>query len=74
MMGGQVGVAGHLIIADGTKIAAQSGIGGNIKEEGTVVQGSPAFYIGDYKRAYVGFKKLPEILDRLNKLEKNNQK
>lgn len=73
MMGGQVGVAGHLTIADGTKIAAQSGIGANIKEEGTVVQGSPAFYIGDYKRAYVGFKKLPEILDRLNKLEKNNQ-
>lgn len=73
MMGGQVGVAGHLNVADGTKIAAQSGIGANIKKEGTVVQGSPAFYIGDYKRAYVGFKKLPEILDRLNKLEKNNQ-
>jgi len=73
MMGGQVGVAGHLTIANGTKIAAQSGIGANIKEEGMVVQGSPAFYIGDYKRAYVGFKKLPEILDRLNKLEKNNQ-
>ncbi|KJS07486.1 MAG: UDP-3-O-(3-hydroxymyristoyl) glucosamine N-acyltransferase [Flavobacteriales bacterium BRH_c54] len=73
MMGGQVGVAGHLTVADGTKIAAQSGIGANIKVEGTVVQGSPAFYIGDYKRAYVGFKKLPEILDRLDKLEKNNQ-
>ncbi len=73
MMGGQVGVAGHLTVADGTKIAAQSGIGANIKVEGMVVQGSPAFYIGDYKRAYVGFKKLPEILDRLNKLEKNNQ-
>ncbi|MDT8412635.1 MAG: UDP-3-O-(3-hydroxymyristoyl)glucosamine N-acyltransferase [Vicingaceae bacterium] len=73
MLGGQVGVAGHLSVADGTKIAAQSGIGANIKEEGIVVQGSPAFYIGDYKRAYVGFKKLPEILDRLNKLEKNNQ-
>lgn len=73
MMGGQVGVAGHLNIADGTKIAAQSGIGANIKGEGVVVQGSPAFYIGDYKRAYVVFKKLPEILDRLNKLEKNTQ-
>lgn len=70
MMGGQVGVAGHLTIADGVKIAAQSGIGANIKQEGLVVQGSPAFYIGDYKRAYVGFKKLPEILERLDKLEK----
>lgn len=70
MIGGQVGVAGHLTIADGVKIAAQSGIGANIKQEGLVVQGSPAFYIGDYKRAYVGFKKLPEILERLDKLEK----
>lgn len=70
MMGGQVGVAGHLTVADGTKIAAQSGIGANIKVEGTVVQGSPAFYIGDYKRAYVGFKKLPEILNQLNEISK----
>ena len=70
MMGGQVGVAGHLTVADGTKIAAQSGIGANIKVEGTVVQGSPAFYIGDYKRAYVGFKKLPEILHQLNEISK----
>lgn len=70
MMGGQVGVAGHLTVADGTKIAAQSGIGSNIKVEGMVVQGSPAFYIGDYKRAYVGFKKLPEILNQLNEISK----
>lgn len=71
MVGGQVGVAGHLTVADGVKIAAQSGIGANIKQEGLVVQGSPAFYIGDYKRSYVGFKKLPEILERLNNIEKN---
>ncbi len=70
MMGGQVGVAGHLTVADGTKIAAQSGIGANIKVEGTVVQGSPAFSIGEYRRSYVGFKKLPEILHQLNEISK----
>lgn len=69
MIGGQVGIIGHLTIADGVKIAAQSGIGSSIEKEGMIVQGSPAFYIGDYKRSYVGFRKLPEILDRLKELE-----
>lgn len=70
MIGGQVGIVGHLIIADKVKIAAQSGIGGSITKEGEVVQGSPAFGIGDYKKSYVGFRKLPEILARLEELEK----
>jgi UDP-3-O-[3-hydroxymyristoyl] glucosamine N-acyltransferase len=69
LIGGQVGIVGHIQIADGVKIAAQSGIGSSILQEGAVVQGSPAFDIGEYKRAYVGFRKLPEILQRLNKLE-----
>lgn len=70
MIGGQVGIVGHLTIADNVKIAAQSGVGTSITNEGMIVQGSPAYYIGDYKRALVGFKKLPEILERLTKLEK----
>ena len=70
MIGGQVGIVGHITIADEVKVAAQSGIGHSIKEKGKIVQGSPAFGIGEYKRAYVGFTKLPEILDRINVLEK----
>jgi len=70
MIGGQVGIVGHLIIADGTKIAAQSGVGSSITDEGAIVQGSPAYAMGEYKRSYVGFKKLPEILERLSELEK----
>jgi UDP-3-O-[3-hydroxymyristoyl] glucosamine N-acyltransferase len=70
MIGGQVGIVGHLVIADKVKIAAQSGIGSSITKEGEIVQGSPAFGIGDYKKAYVGFRKLPEIMARLEELEK----
>jgi UDP-3-O-[3-hydroxymyristoyl] glucosamine N-acyltransferase len=70
MIGGQVGIVGHLVIADKVKIAAQSGIGSSITKEGEIVQGSPAFGIGDYKKSYVGFRKLPEILARLEDLEK----
>lgn len=69
MIGGQVGIVGHITIAEGTKIAAQSGVGADIKEPNTIVQGSPAFAIMDYKKSYVGFRKLPEVLRRLEDLE-----
>lgn len=69
MIGGQVGIVGHITIADKVKIAAQSGIGQSITNEGEVVQGSPAFNIGDYKRTYVVFKKLPAFDKRIKELE-----
>jgi UDP-3-O-[3-hydroxymyristoyl] glucosamine N-acyltransferase len=65
MIGGQVGIVGHLNIADKVKIAAQSGIGTSIVNQGEIVQGSPAFFIQDYKKSYVAFKKLPEIVNKL---------
>lgn len=70
MIGGQVGIIGHLEIADGTKIAAQSGIGSNIKNENSVFQGSPAFSLIDYKKSYVGFRKLPQLDKELSALKK----
>lgn len=70
MIGAQVGIAGHLRIADGVKIAGQSGIGSNIDKEGEIVQGSPAFNIGDYKRSYVLFRGLPKLNDKLTDLTK----
>lgn len=70
MMGGQAGVVGHVKVADGVKIAGQSGVGSTIKEEGIVVQGSPAFGIGDYQRSYVLFRGLKKLNDRLNELER----
>lgn len=70
MIGGQVGIIGHLKIADKVKIAAQSGIGASIIREGEVVQGSPAFFIGDYKKSYIAFRKLPDIQSRIEELER----
>ena len=70
MIGAQVGVAGHLRIADGVKIAGQSGIGSNIDKEGEIVQGSPAFSIGDYKRSYVLFRSLPKLSAKISDLTK----
>jgi UDP-3-O-[3-hydroxymyristoyl] glucosamine N-acyltransferase len=70
MVGGQAGVIGHLKIADGVKIAGQSGVGNNIDKEGEIVQGSPAFGIGEYKRSYVLFRGLSKLHDRVRVLEK----
>jgi UDP-3-O-[3-hydroxymyristoyl] glucosamine N-acyltransferase len=69
LIGGQVGIIGHLKIGDNVKIAAQSGIGKNVPD-GQVMQGSPAFGIGDYVRSYAMFRRLPEIASKVNDLEK----
>jgi UDP-3-O-[3-hydroxymyristoyl] glucosamine N-acyltransferase len=70
MLGGQVGLVGHLSIADGTRIAAKSGIPKSIKQEGTVVQGAPAFEFGHYQRSYVLFKNLPTLKKQIDELER----
>ncbi|MCC6369774.1 MAG: UDP-3-O-(3-hydroxymyristoyl)glucosamine N-acyltransferase [Bacteroidia bacterium] len=70
MIGAQVGVAGHIKIADGTKIAGQSGVGSSIDKTGEIVQGSPAFSIGDFKRSYVLFRSLPKLNDKISELTK----
>lgn len=70
MIGGQVGIAGHLTIAPKTGIAGQSGVTKSIKEEGTKLMGPLAFEIGDFFKSYAVFKKLPEWVERLRKIEK----
>ena len=69
LIGGQVGIVGHITIADGVKIAAQSGVGHTITQEGAIIQGSPAFSIGEYKRSYVLFKSFPAVEDRIRSIE-----
>ena len=70
MIGGQVGIVGHITIADEVKIAAQSGIAHAITERGQIVQGSPAFPIGDFKRSYIVYRGLPDLKKKVDKLEK----
>jgi len=71
MIAAQVGIAGHLKIADGVKIAGQAGVGSSIEKTNEIVQGSPAFSLGEFRRSYVLFKNLPKLNDRIQTLEKN---
>ncbi|WP_434036114.1 UDP-3-O-(3-hydroxymyristoyl)glucosamine N-acyltransferase [Formosa sp. 4Alg 33] len=68
-IGGQVGIVGHITIGNNVKIQAQSGINKSIKD-GEILQGSPAFAIGDFSKSYVHFKNLPKIVKQLNEIEK----
>jgi UDP-3-O-[3-hydroxymyristoyl] glucosamine N-acyltransferase len=70
MFGGQSGSAGHISIADSVKVAAQSGIANNIKTEGSAILGTPAFDFRKATRSIAAFKNLPDIVSRLNQLEK----
>ena len=72
MIAGQVGFVGHLSIGDDVKIGAQSGISGNLKD-GSIVMGSPAIDISIHRRALVHFKNLPEIVKRLDQLERKTE-
>ncbi|MDE5628546.1 MAG: UDP-3-O-(3-hydroxymyristoyl)glucosamine N-acyltransferase [Muribaculaceae bacterium] len=69
MVGGQVGFAGHIQVADGTSIGAQSGISKSIPE-GAKMMGSPAVPWSEYARTVAAWKKLPDALRLLAKLEK----
>ena len=69
MIGGQVGIAGHLTIGNNVRIQAQSGVGKNIKD-GEKLQGSPALGYNDYFKSYVHFKNLPTIVKDIDTIKK----
>ncbi len=69
-LGGQVGVAGHLSVADGTRVQAQSGIASSVRKPNQALFGSPAIDYNDYLRAYIVFKKLPELQKKVERLER----
>ena len=70
MFSGQVGIVGHLNIADNTTITAQSGISKSITKAGEVYMGSPAFDANKYRKAYIHFRNLDSIVQRIDKIEK----
>ena len=68
-IGGQVGIAGHITIGDNVKIGAQSGIMSNIEDNASVL-GSPSWSARPYMKSYLYFRKLPDLADKINELEK----
>ena len=69
ILAGQVGVAGHINIADNCIFGAQSGVANNVKKSG-MYQGSPAIDAMNWRRSSVGFKQLPDLMKKIQELEK----
>ena len=69
ILAGQVGLVGHLEIGDGVKVAAQSGVSKSLAP-GSAVLGSPAREIMESKKIEAALRRLPELLKRVRRLEK----
>lgn len=69
MIGGQTGIGGHLTVANHTAIGGQAGITKSVTKEGTRLFGTPAYGLTDYHRSYAIFKMLPDLYQRLKRIE-----
>jgi len=69
ILAGQAGVAGHCELGDGVILTAQSGVSHDVAA-GKMLSGSPAFDNRIWLRAVTIFQRLPELLKRLDRLEK----
>jgi len=73
VVGGQVGIAEHCTLEDSSIAGAQAGIPtGKIIRKGQTVWGTPARPLDQFKEAYFWFARLPELAERLRKLETKN--
>jgi UDP-3-O-[3-hydroxymyristoyl] glucosamine N-acyltransferase len=67
-LGGQVGVAGHIEIGDDVAVMAQSGVSKDIAPA-SVIMGTPAMPIREYRRSHANSMRLPELKQRVADLE-----
>ena len=74
VIGGQVGIADHCTIADEAVLGAQAGIptGKTIRAKETV-WGTPARPLKRFKEQYAYFARLPELAERVRKLEEKSR-
>jgi UDP-3-O-[3-hydroxymyristoyl] glucosamine N-acyltransferase len=69
ILGGQVGIAGHLTIGDHATVAAQSGVMHDIPAREKFL-GTPAIPDRQSKRQFLAMQQLPELIRRVQNLEK----
>jgi len=69
IIGGQVGFVGHVTLGDGSLVGAKSGISKS-HPPGSKVSGTLAKPHGEEMRIQASLKKLPELIKRVDRLEK----
>ena len=71
-LGGQVGVVGHVQIGSGVQIGAKSGVHSAIAD-GEIVGGIPAMPYHQFMKTMAVFKTLPQMRERIRRLEREIQ-
>jgi len=69
ILAGQAGVAGHCTLGDGVVLTAQSAVSHDVPP-GKMISGSPGFDNRVWLRAVTIFQRLPELLKRIDRLER----
>lgn len=70
MISGHVAMTGHITIADGTSMGGATGVSKSLTKPGQMYLGSPAMEASKFRRSTVIFRNLPELEERVSKLEK----
>ena len=70
MMGGQVGIVGHVTISDHTLIATRSGVSKSLLKKSGKYRGSPAIPINEYNETQVYLRKIKSFVKKQQDLEK----
>ncbi len=73
IVAGQVGIRDHIKIGNRVMIGAQAGVGSDVPD-GQTLLGSPAIDHKKWLRAHGIFTRLPEILKKINEIERKIQK
>jgi UDP-3-O-[3-hydroxymyristoyl] glucosamine N-acyltransferase len=71
ILAGQVGVPGHLTIGNGVVATGQTGVVGDV-EDGRMISGSPSIDNRNWLRSSTLFRRLPELLRRIEALERRS--
>ncbi len=74
LVAGQVGIGDHVHVEDRATLGAQAGIPtGKIIRGGQVVWGTPARPLEKFKEQYASLSRLPELAERVRRLEEGKQ-
>ena len=69
IFGGQAGIVGHVNVANRTTLAAKAGLSKTIRVEGLTFGGYPGIEHRAYLKTHTLYKKLPDLLKRIEELE-----
>jgi UDP-3-O-[3-hydroxymyristoyl] glucosamine N-acyltransferase len=74
MISGHVAFTGHITIADGTILGGATGVSKSLTKPGQAYLGTPAMEVSKFRRSIALFRNLPDLAERIFKLEKAAKK